>query len=508
MELFEHLALGLNTALAPSLLLLCFAGVLLGTLVGVLPGLGPVSAIALLLPFTFSLSPTAAVITLAGIYYGAQYGGSITAILVNLPGEASSAVTCIDGHAMARQGRAGVALAVAAIGSFVGGTTGTVLLAALSIPLAAAAARFEAADYAALMACGLVAAIVLARGSLLKAIAMVLAGLALGAIGLDITTGQPRFTFGIPQLFDGIGFVPLAIGLFGLAEIMVALTGHAGHEGVVPPVSGASLRAGEARRAAAASVRGTILGSVLGALPGGGPLLASFASYAIEKKMSSGDPPLGTGAIAGVAGPESANNAAAQTSFIPLLTLGLPANGIMALLLGALVVHGVQPGPDVIVKEPALFWGLVASMWIGNLMLLFINLPLARVWARLLRVPYRFLYPTTIVLACAGIYTLSHSTFELALAALFGVLGYELRTRGFEPAPLLLGFVLSQPLEENIRRALLFSNGDPTTFVTHPISAVLLALAALLLASSVVPSIRRARAVLPGMGKQTDDRHP
>ena len=496
MELFEHLALGLNTALAPSLLLLCFAGVLLGTLVGVLPGLGPVSAIALLLPFTFSLSPTAAVITLAGIYYGAQYGGSITAILVNLPGEASSAVTCIDGHAMARQGRAGVALAVAAIGSFVGGTTGTVLLAALSIPLAALAARFEAADYAALMACGLIAAIVLARGSLLKAIAMVLAGMALGAVGLDIATGQPRFTFGIPQLFDGIGFVPLAIGLFGLAEIMVALTGQASREVVVTPVSAASLRPGEARRAAAASVRGTILGSVLGALPGGGPLLASFASYAIEKKMSSGDPPLGSGAIAGVAGPESANNAAAQTSFIPLLTLGLPANGIMALLLGALVVHGVQPGPDVIVKEPALFWGLVASMWIGNLMLLFINLPLARVWARLLRVPYRFLYPTTIVLACTGIYTLSHSTFELVVATLFGVLGYFLRTRGFEPAPLLLGFVLSQPLEENIRRALLFSNGDPTTFVTHPISAALLALAALLLASSVVPSIRRARGVL------------
>jgi putative tricarboxylic transport membrane protein len=495
-EFFEHLALGLNTALTPTHLVLCFAGVLLGTLVGVLPGLGPVSTIALLLPFTFSLSPTAAVIALAGIYYGAQYGGSITAILVNLPGEASSAVTCIDGHAMAREGRAGVALAVAAIGSFVGGTTGTVLLAALSTPLAAVAARFEAADYAALMACGLVAAIVLAHGSLLKAIAMVLAGLLLGAIGLDVTTGQPRLTFGLPQLLDGIGFVPLAIGLFGLAEIMVALTGHASREVAVPPVSGVRLRPGEARRAAAASVRGTLLGSVLGTLPGGGPLLASFASYATEKKMSSGGPPLGTGAIAGVAGPESANNAAAQTSFIPLLTLGLPANGIMALLLGALVVHGVQPGPDVIVKEPALFWGLVASMWIGNLMLLFINLPLARVWARLLRIPYRFLYPTTIVLACAGIYTLSHSTFELGVATLFGVLGYFLRTRGFEPAPLLLGFVLSQPIEENTRRALVFSNGDPATFLTHPISAALLAIAALLLASSVLPSLRRARAVL------------
>ena len=493
MEFLEHLALGLNTAMAPSLLVLCFAGVLLGTLVGVLPGLGPVSTIALLLPFTFSLSPTAAMIALAGIYYGAQYGGSITAILVNLPGEASSAVTCIDGHAMARAGRAGTALAVAALGSFLGGTTGTLLLAALASPLAAVAASFEAADYAALMACGLVAATVLTRGGLVKGIAMVLAGLLLGTIGLDVASGQPRFTFGIPELYDGIGFVPLAIGLFGLAEIMVTLTGHASRDSAVSPVSAGRLRPGEARRATAASIRGTLLGSVLGTLPGGGPLLASFASYALEKNVDSGDPPLGTGAIAGVAGPESANNAAAQTSFIPLLTLGLPSNGIMALLLGALIVHGVQPGPDVIVAEPTLFWGLVASMWIGNVMLLLLNLPMAGIWARLLRVPYRLLYPMTIVLACTGIYTLSHSTFDLSVAALFGVLGFFLRTRGFEPAPLLLGFVLSQPIEEHARRALLFSNGDPMTFLTHPISAVLLAIALLMLISSALPWLRRAR---------------
>jgi putative tricarboxylic transport membrane protein len=426
-------------------------------------------------------------ITLAGIYYGAQYGGSITAILVNLPGEASSAMTCIDGYAMARAGRAGTALAVAAIGSFVGGTTGTLLLAALAAPLAALAARFEAADHAALMMCGLVAAIVLARGSVLKAIAMGLLGLLLGAIGLDVASGQPRFTFGLPELYDGIGFVPLAIGLFGLAEIMVVLAGRANRETAISPVSTANLRPGEARRAASASMRGTLLGSVLGTLPGGGPLLASFASYALEKKASRGDPPLGAGAVEGVAGPESANNAAAQTSFIPLLTLGLPSNGIMALLLGALVVHGVQPGPDVIVSEPTLFWGLVASMWIGNLMLLLINLPMAGLWARLLRVPYRFLYPTTIVLACTGVYTLSHSAFDLGVAALFGVLGYFLRTRGFELAPLLLGFVLSQSIEEHTRRALLFSNGDPTTFLTHPISAVLLAITLLLLTSSFLP---------------------
>jgi putative tricarboxylic transport membrane protein len=343
------------------------------------------------------------------------------------------------------------------------------------------------------MVCGLVAAVVLARGSLLKSIAMVIAGLLLGTIGLDVTTGQPRFTFGIPELYDGIGLVPLAIGLFGLAEIMVALRVQAGRDSAVSPVSTWRLGPGEARRATAASIRGTLLGSALGTLPGGGPLLASFASYALEKKVASGQPPLGAGAIAGVAGPESANNAAAQASFIPLLTLGLPSNGIMALLLGALIVHGVQPGPDVIVAEPALFWGLVASMWIGNLLLLLLNLPLAGLWARLLRLPYRLLYPTTIVLACTGIYALGHSTFDLSVAALFGVLGYLLRTRGFEPAPLLLGFVLSQPLEEHARRALLFANGDPTTFLSNPVSAVLLATALLLLMSSILPWSWRAR---------------
>jgi TctA family transporter len=427
---------------------------------------------------------------LAGIYYGAQYGGSITAILVNVPGEASSTVTCLDGYAMARQGRAGVALSTAAIGSFIGGTIGTIVLATLSMPLTSLAARFEAADYAALMTCGLAAAVVLASGPMAKALVMVMAGVLLGQVGTDVTTGQPRFTMGVPELLDGIGFMPLAIGLFALAEIIETIARPADAE-ITSNTSDDTAwpRPGETRRAAAAAVRGTMLGSLLGILPGAGPLLASFASYALEKRMSP-RAPFGRGAIEGVAGPESANNAAAQTAFVPLLTLGLPSNAVMALLLGALIVHGIQPGPGVIAREPALFWGLVASMWIGNLLLLVINLPLVGLWRRLLRIPYRFLYPATIVLCCTGVYTLNHSTFELLLTACFGVFGYVLRGWRFEPTPLLLGFVLSQPLEENLRRALMFSNGDLATFVTHPVSATLLAVTTLLVATMGFRSFR------------------
>ena len=497
----DHLALGFATALTPANLIACLAGVFLGTLIGVLPGLGPVTTIALLLPFTFSLTPTGAIIMLAGIYYGAQYGGSVTAILVNLPGEASSTVTCLDGHAMARQGRAGVALAVAAIGSFVGGTIGTLFLAALALPLASFAARIEAADYASLMICGLVAAVVIAQGSVLKAIAMTAAGLMLGMVGTDPITGQDKLTFGIPELVDGIGFMPLAIGMFGLAEIITTLaspgiqsTGTAAIDDVLPD-------AAEARRATAASLRGTAVGSMLGVLPGAGPVIASFASYAIEKKLRSTAPALGSGAIEGIAGPESANNAAAQTSFVPLLTLGLPSGPVGALLLGALIVHGIQPGPSVISREPALFWGLVASMWVGNVMLLVLNLPLVGWWARLARVPYRYLYPTTVALSCTGIYALSHGTVDLLLAALFGVIGYVLRTRGFEAAPLLLGFVLSRPLHDNLNRALVFANGDLTTFVEHPLSATLLAVAAASLLVTALPAVKHTRALLEG-GRQ------
>jgi putative tricarboxylic transport membrane protein len=470
--------------------------VFVGTLIGVLPGLGPVTTIALLLPFTFSLSPTAAVIMLAGIYYGAQYGGSITAILVNVPGEASSTVTCLDGSAMARQGRAGLALATAAIGSFIGGTIGTIVLATLSAPLTSLASRFEAADYAALVACGLTAAVVLSSGPMLKALTMVTAGVLLGTIGTDVATGQPRFTMGLPELLDGVGFMPLAIGLFALPEIIDTLARPADRATKLNTAEGLWPQPGETRRAVAASLRGTMLGSVLGILPGAGPLIASFASYALEKRVSP-RAPFGRGAIEGVAGPESANNAAAQTSFVPLLTLGLPSNAVMALLLAALIVHGIQPGPGVIAKEPALFWGLVASMWIGNVMLLVINLPLVGMWRRLLRIPYRFLYPATIVLCCTGVYTLNHSTFDLLVTACFGGLGYVLRAWAFEPTPLLLGFVLSQPLEENVNRALLFSNGDLTTFVTHPVSATLVATTTLLPLLSALPMARQVRRVLP-----------
>jgi TctA family transporter len=432
---------------------------------------------------------------LAGIYYGAQYGGSITAILVNLPGEASSTVTCIDGHAMARQGRAGLALAVAAIASFVGGTIGTLLLAVLAAPLASLAGRVEAADYTALLVCGLVAALVIAQGSVLKAMVMTVTGLMLGMVGTDITTGQARFTMGFPQLLDGIGFMPLAIGMFGLAEIIGTLAFPAVRPLTTTTIDDLWPRPGETTRAAAATLRGTALGSVLGVLPGAGPVIASFASYAMEKKLSSGAA-LGSGAIEGVAGPESANNAAAQTSFVPLLTLGLPSGPVGALLLGALIVHGIQPGPSVIAKEPALFWGLVASMWIGNVMLLALNLPLVGWWARLVRVPYPYLYPTTVALSCTGIYALNHSTLDLLLAAFFGVAGYLLKTRGFEPAPLLLGFVLSPPLRDNLHRALVFANGDIRTFVTHPLSAVLLTVAGAALLTTALPALRRRRAPL------------
>jgi putative tricarboxylic transport membrane protein len=490
MAALDQLALGFSTAFTPENLIACLAGTALGTLIGVLPGLGPVTTIALLLPFTFSLTPTGAIIMLAGIYYGAQYGGSVTAVLVNLPGEASSTVTCLDGHAMARQGRAGAALAVAAIGSFAGGTIGTLLLAALAMPLASFAARIEAADYAALMICGIVTSVVVAQGSVLKAMTMTAAGLLLGMVGPD-TTGRARFTLGIPELMDGIGFMPLAIGMFGLTEIIATLAARTDRSTAVAAIDHLRLRADEARRAAAASLRGTAVGSILGVIPGTGPVIASFASYALEKRLRTAPPALGSGAIEGIAGPESANNAAAQTSFVPLLTLGLPSGPVGALLLSALIVHGIQPGPAVISKEPALFWGLVASMWIGNLMLLVLNLPLVGWWARLIRVPYRYLYPTTVALACTGIYALNHSTVDLLLAAIFGVIGFLLRARGFEAAPLLLAFVLTPPLRDNVNRALVFANGDPTTFITHPLSAVLLAIAAATLLVTLLPTVRR-----------------
>ncbi len=496
MDLLSNLALGLSTALTPENLLWCFVGVLLGTLVGVLPGIGPTATIAMLLPITFSFEPVTALIMLAGIYYGAQYGGSTTAILLNLPGESSSAVTAIDGHEMAKRGRAGPALATAAIGSFVAGTVGTLVLVLFAPPLARTALQFGPADYFSLVVLGLVASIALARGSAVKALAMVMLGLLFATVGQDIATGTPRFTFGVRELFSGINFVSVAVGMFGIAEILRNLENERTRTAVVQTVKGLMLTRADVRRIVAPVLRGTALGSVLGVLPGGGHILASFASYSVEKRVSKRPETFGHGAIEGVAGPESANNAAAQTSFIPLLTLGLPAHPVMALMVGAFIIQGITPGPNVIIDEPALFWGLVVSMWIGNLFLVMLNLPLIGIWVRMIRIRYHVLFPAIVVFAAIGTLSLSLNPFDVYAIAFFGILGYALIKLGCEPAPLLLGFVLGPLLEQHLRRALVISQGDPSVFLTRPISLVLLILAAIALFLALLPSIRRKREVV------------
>lgn len=492
-DLLGNLAIGFGEVITPTNLLYCFLGCLIGTLIGVLPGIGPLASIALLLPITFSLEPTGALIMLAGIYYGAQYGGSTTAILVNLPGEASAVVTCLDGHQMALKGQAGPALAIAAIGSFIAGTVVTLLIATVAAPLTVVALRFGPADYASLMVFGLIGAVVLASGSVMKAIAMVFVGLLFGLIGIDVNSGVMRYTFGYPPLADGIGFVALAVGLFGVAEIVRNLE-HSGTRSVVSSRIDRLMPSRHQMRTALPAVfRGTALGSFLGILPGGGATLSAFASYALEKKVSRNPSEFGTGAIEGVAGPESANNAGAQASFIPMLTLGIPANAVMALMIGALTVQGIQPGPRVLQAEPALVWGLIVSMWVGNLMLLIINLPLIGLWVRLLKVPYRLLFPAILVFCAVGSFTINNSSFDIYMTALFGLLGYFFIKVGAEPAPLILGFVLGPLLEENVRRALVFSRGDPMVFVEEPISAGFLAASALLLILVALPSLRRQR---------------
>jgi putative tricarboxylic transport membrane protein len=494
MDLAANLLLGLETAVSPVNLLYCLIGVVLGTAIGVLPGLGPAATVAMLLPATFGFAPTTALIMLAGIYYGAQYGGSTTAILVNLPGEASSVVTAIDGNRMARAGRAGQALAAAAIGSFVAGTVGTVLIALFGPPLAEIALAFRPADYFSLMVLGLVASMVLAHGSILHAAGMAAFGLLLGTVGTDVTSGTARFTFGLPGLADGIGFVVVAMGMFGIGEIIADLQRAERREVAMHALRGLWPTREDWRRMMAPILRGTTLGSALGILPGGGPILAAFGAYALEKKVSAHRHELGEGAIEGVAGPESANNAGAQTSFIPMLTLGIPANPVMALMIGAMIVHGIQPGPSVMTEQPALFWGLIASMWIGNAMLLALNLPLIGLWVRLLRVPYGYLFPAIMAFCAIGAYSLSNATFDVHLMALFGVLGYALNRLDCGPAPLLLGFVLGPMMEEFLRRALILSAGDPWVFVSRPISASFLLLAAILLVSVLVPAVKRTRA--------------
>ena len=471
MDLLNNLGLGFQTALSLQNLAYAFFGAILGTLIGVLPGLGPVATIAMLLPSIYTLDATPALIMLAGIYYGAQYGGSTTAILINVPGESSSVVTAIDGYQMARRGRAGAALAAAGLGSFFAGCVGTIIIAAFAPPLTELAFKFGSAEYFSLM------------------------GLLLGQINTDVITGTARFSFDIPELTDGIGFVVIAMGVFGFGEIIANLgQPEEQREVFTKEVKGLWPTREDFKEAWPSVLRGTALGSILGVLPGGGALLASFASYTLEKKVARNPRvPFGKGAIQGVAGPESANNAGAQTSFIPMLTLGIPPNAVMALMVGAMTIKGIQPGPQVMTSNPELFWGLIASMWIGNLMLIVLNLPLIGIWIKLLTVPYRFLFPAIVVFCCIGTYSLNNNSFDVYLTAGFALLGYAFYKLSCEPAPLLLGFILGPMMEENLRRALLLARGDWSTFLTRPLSAGLLIAAALMIVVVMLPSIKSKR---------------
>ncbi|MGL3109097.1 tripartite tricarboxylate transporter permease [Bradyrhizobium sp. BR 1432] len=493
MDIFANLLLGLQTSMSPVNLLYALIGCFLGTAIGVLPGLGPAATIAMLLPATFAMPPVTALIMLAGIFYGAQYGGSTTAILVNLPGETSSVVTALDGHQMARQGKAGRALATAALASFFAGTVCTLLIALFAPPLAEVALKFGPAEYFSLMVLGLIASIVLAHGSILHALGMIVLGLLLGLIGTDVNSGLQRYTFDLPELSDGIGFVIVAMGMFGIGEIVANLQQEASRDVSINEVKGLWPTKEDFRRMVAPTLRGTALGSILGILPGGGAALASFGAYALEKKVSKNRSEFGKGAIEGVAAPESANNAGAQMSFIPMLTLGIPANPVMALMIGAMIIQGIQPGPSVMTEQPALFWGLIVSMWIGNLMLLVLNLPLIGMWVKMITIPYRYLFPMIIVFCAIGVFSLNNAHFDVYLMALFGVIGYVFKKLDCEPAPLLLGFILGPMMEEFLRRALLLSKGDPLVLLTRPISAGMLALALVLLALVLLPSFSVTR---------------
>ena len=493
MEFLDNLGLGISVALAPVNLLYGFLGVVLGTIIGVLPGLGPVATISILLPVTFTLQPQAAMIMLAGIYYGAQYGGSTTAILVNLPGESSSVVTCIDGYQMARQGKAGLALATAALASFLAGTIATFVIAFAAPALAEFALEFGPADYFSLMIFGLVAAVILAHGSVIKAIGMILTGILLGTIGIDANSSVPRYTFHIPQFGDGIDFAVIAMGVFGIGETIANLGRGAEAREYIKNYKGLWPSPQDLASIVAPALRGTALGAALGILPGGGPVLSSFSAYALEKKIAREPHRFGRGAIEGVAGPEAANNAAAQTAFIPLLTLGLPSSPVMALMIGALMMHGLHAGPQLVREQPDLFWGLVASMWIGNLILVILNLPLVGIWAKMLTVPYRLLYPSILLICCIGVYSIHNDTLDVVIASVFGLVGYVFHRLQCEPAPMLLGFILGPLIEEHLRRALLISHGDPMIFVDRPISLTFLLLAGALVLLLCAPMIRSTR---------------
>ncbi|RDE07856.1 tripartite tricarboxylate transporter permease [Pelagibacterium lacus] len=493
MEFFDHLALGAEVALQPHNLFFCLIGALVGTLIGVLPGIGPVATLSILLPLTFHLEPTSALIMLAGIYYGAQYGGSTTAILVNLPGEASSVITCIDGYEMAKQGRAGAALAIAALGSLFAGIVATILLMLFAPPLASIALQFGPAEYFSLMLLGLATAIVLSQGSLLRAFAMVLMGLLLGTIGTDATTGAQRLTFGMIELSDGIDFVPVAVGLFAIPEIIRNLEFPEARSVVNTKITSILPTREDLARSWKAVLRGTGIGSLLGILPGSGALISSFAAYVAEKRFSKTPDRFGKGAIEGVAAPEAANNASAQMSFVPLLTLGIPGSATLAVMAGAMTMQGIRPGPEVMTTRPDLFWGLIVSMFVGNLMLVIINLPLIGIWVSMLKVPYRLLYLVILVMCCVGVFTVNSSPFDLVLLCIFSLLGIGLRKWKFEMAPLILAFILGPLIEEHLRRAMLISNGDPSVFVTRPISLVFLVLIVALIGAVALPQIRKRR---------------
>jgi TctA family transporter len=493
MDLFNNLIFGFGVALSLQNLLYCLVGVTVGTLIGVLPGIGPLGTIAILLPITYGVPPVAALIMLAGIYYGAQYGGSTTAILVNLPGETAAVVTCIDGYQMARQGRAGPALAIAAIGSFFAGTVGTLLIALAGPPLAEIALRFGSPEYFSLMLMGLVAAAVLAQGHMVKSLAMVVIGLLLGIVGSDVNTGLQRFSFGMSELSDGIGFAVVAVGVFAIGEIVANLGAKAEQRPLAARVRNVFPSKDDLKRSIGPILRGTGIGSFFGVLPGTGPAIASFSSYMVEKRLADDPTRFGRGAIEGVAAPEAANNADAQCKFIPMLTLGLPASGVMALMLGALTIQGIAPGPQVMTQRPELFWGLIASMWIGNLLLVVLNLPLIGLWVKLLQVPYRLLFPAIMAFSAIGIYSVNNSSFEIYLTALFGVLGFIFMQLGFPLAPMLLGFVLGPMMEENLRRTMLMAGGDPSVFVRRPISLAFILATVVILLVVVLPAVRRRR---------------
>jgi putative tricarboxylic transport membrane protein len=496
MDFFSNFLIGFGVALEPTNLMFCFLGVFVGTLIGVLPGIGPVGTMAILLPITYGIAPTTAIIMLAGIYYGAMYGGSTTSILVNIPGEAASVITCLDGYQMALQGRAGPALGIAAFGSFIAGTFGVIGLQLLAPPLVSVALRFGPPEYFSLMILGFVILTYLAQRSMAKALMMAGVGILLGTIGLDTMTGMPRFTFNIPELLDGVGLAPLAMGLFGISEIFLNVEKTIKQEILTTTVRGLFPTFQDWKRATGAILRGTFAGFFLGILPGGGAVLGSFVAYALEKRISKTPEEFGKGMIEGVAAPEAANNAASQGAFIPLLTLGIPANVVMAILLGALMIHNITPGPMLVKEHPQLFWGVISSMYLGNIMLLVLNLPLIGLWVQLLRVPYALLFPLILFVCLIGAYVINNSTMDVALMFLFGVVGYFMRKFDYEPAPLVLAYVLAPLLENALRQSLILSGGTFGIFVSRPISATCLVLGAALLLSSLLPMIRKKRETL------------